>query len=54
MEAPAFRQGDYWLAKATPTRTRISTADDDRPIMNASFVEEEPAVSFRSATTVFM
>jgi hypothetical protein len=54
MEAPAFHPAVYWLAKATPTRTRIRTADDDRPIMSASFVEEEPALSFKSAKTVFM
>jgi hypothetical protein len=29
-------------------------ADDDRPIMRASFVEEAAALSFRSATMVFM
>ena len=44
----------YWPAAATPMRTRTSTAEDDRPIMSASFVEEEPALSFTSATTVFM
>jgi hypothetical protein len=35
-------------------RTRTSTAEDGRPIMRASFVEEAPALSFRSATTVYM
>ena len=44
----------YWPAAATPMRTRTSTAEDDRPIMSASFVEEAPALSFRSAIMVFM
>jgi hypothetical protein len=44
----------YWPAAATPMRTRISTAEDDKPIISASFVEEAPALSLKSATTVFM
>ena len=44
----------YWLATAAPMRARTSTADDDRPIMRASFVDDEPKSFANSELMNFM